>query len=198
MQPQLSPSITLKGTEWAPCLTQAELISLPGYLFAVFLFSASCLPPLAVLLQFSLEQSQGCSVLWFGVKSPQEVCRDLFPTVCWPAGIGINPSLQAHTHQQAAGPAPAAVLQVEQQVRNGTPRYCTMALPVMAGMELMKQCPLQPLIPGNSQEGLFHHLRRVQTSSACHILSASSSCTVRGVPALAPSLCQKKWEDVGS
>lgn len=65
MQPQSSPSITLKGTEWAPCLIQAELINLPDHLFVSFCFlSASCLPPLAVLIQFSLEQSQGYSTLW--------------------------------------------------------------------------------------------------------------------------------------
>lgn len=109
--------------------------------------------------------------------------------------MGINPSIQAHTHQQSSRSCTRSSATGEaagQKWDSSAPRYCTTALPVMAGVELGDQCPLQPLIPDNSQKGPFHHLWRVQTSSARHNLSASSSCAVRGMPALALSLCQKK------
>lgn len=124
----------------------------------------------------------------------------MFPTVCWPAGRGINPSIQAHTHQQSSRSCTRSSATGEaagQKWDSSAPRYCTTALPVMAGMELREQCPLQPLIPDNSQKGPFHHLWRVQTSSAHHNLSASSSCAVRGMPALALSLCPKKMGGYG-
>jgi len=112
MQPQLSPSIALNGAEWAPCLTQAELIGLPGHSFAVFLFSASCLPPLAVLLHISFEQSQGCSVLRLGVKSPPGSLQRIVPNSLLACRYGNKPF-----HSGSHAPAEQQVLHLQQCYR---------------------------------------------------------------------------------